>query len=151
MALISDPAAIAELRTEWEGAGRMRARMLRHVRGAFARLPQPGLADVVYNIPVLLAFDVLNQALRAIQRQIGFRSASNSLGHLMDGAKDAITWIDYPAMLAAKNRRNEIAHDGKLHPADVCLSDIANVEKQLHAWNVLHGDIRDPDSYGLDE
>jgi len=149
VSLLSDPGAIAELRDEWEGAGRMRARMMRHVRGAFARLPQPGLAHVVYNLPVLLAFDVLEQALAQIQRQTGFPSASGSLGHLMEGAKDAIPWIDYPALLAGKNRRNEIAHDGKLHTCEVCLADIENVEKQLHAWNILQGDIRDPDNYDV--
>jgi len=129
----------------------MRARMMRHVSGAFAGLPQPGLAQASYNLPLLLAFDVLKQALMQAEAEDHFHSESDALGALMAAAKDKIEWIDYDALFEAEARRNAIAHDGKLFDADVCLRDIESIENQLHAWNVLQGEIRDVDSYIIDE
>jgi hypothetical protein len=83
--LISTPRAQEELRADWEGAGRMRARMARHVSGAFVGLPQPGLAHAVYNLPLLLAFDVLKEALLQARAEKRFDSRSETLGGLMLG------------------------------------------------------------------
>jgi hypothetical protein len=48
--------------------------MGRHVRGVFARITQPGLGHVVYNLPLLLACDVLQQALLKAKAHYGFKS-----------------------------------------------------------------------------
>src|ERR1017187_9763197 len=97
--MLTDPSAVQELKEEWEGARLMLRNMCRHVRGAFFGMRQPGLAHVVYNLPLLLACDVLEQALLKAKERYRFKSGS-SLGRLMEGAKSepAITWVDYPAL-----------------------------------------------------
>jgi hypothetical protein len=152
MGLISNPDATRELHDEWEGAGKMLCRMRRHVRGAFAGLVQPGLAHVVYNLPLLLACDVLEQVLAKAKCQYGFGSKSASLGDLLTGANKSpdVPFIDYETLRRAVHRRTEVAHEGVLLSADECHLHIANIEKQLLAWNIL-GELRDPDSYDLDD
>ena len=136
----SEPSADEALRDAWAGAERMRARMQAHVIGAFARIPQVGLAHAIYNLPLLLACDVLRQALAHQKRQRLFKAKGNSLGQLMESARDALQWIDYEGMRQVVVRRNAIAHDGLLFEAEVCLADIARIEAQLRAWGILNSD-----------
>jgi uncharacterized protein with HEPN domain len=60
----------------------------------------------------------------------------------MEGARSepAITWVDYAALRTAIAHRNAIAHDGELLPAETCLSDMAAIEKQLIAWDIVKSD-----------
>src|SRR5687768_11439963 len=48
------------------------------------------LADVLYNLPVLLAFDVLTQTLLAMRDEGTFACPRNQLGPLMDSAQTAV-------------------------------------------------------------
>lgn len=136
MALISNGDELKKLATDWEGAERMRERMPKHVGGAFVGLEQLTLPDALYNLPLLLAFDVLRGALRAVKKEGRFSSDRNSLGALMKAAEHAIPWIDYHALHKGMKRRNAVAHDGELFPAAACLRDIENVSAQLRAWGI---------------
>lgn len=136
MALISNGDELKKLASDWEGAEKMRDRMQKPVGGAFAGLAQGTVPDALYNLPLLLAFDVLRGALRVVKKEGRFTSERNSLGSLMKAAEKAIPWIDYKALRKGMKRRNAVAHDGELFPADVCLRDIANVSAQLRAWGI---------------
>jgi hypothetical protein len=148
VAQITDELGVQHLQGEWEGARLMLRRMGRHVRGAFAGIPQPGLAHVVYNLPLLLACDVLEQTLLKLRVQYGFKSKSSSLGHLLEGARTEsdITFVVYPALNIAFNHRNAVAHDGELLSPEQCLADIAAIETQLMPWGVLRSDAPNMDS-----
>ena len=139
MQVIADASAVAALRSEWIGVVRMRDRMKLLVSATFAggALTAPALAKVVYNLPLLLAFDVLKQVLSEARREGRFTCPRDQLGNLMDSAKDALPWIDWDSLRAGVTRRNEIAHDGKLFDSKDCIQDIGNVEAQLVAWGVV--------------
>ena len=96
------------------------------------------LRDVVYNLPMLLAFDVLRQVLLAAHKEGQFRCRRRQLGDLMDSAKTTLTWKDWDELRAGVRRRNEIAHEGKLFDNTECLKDIMNVQEQLVAWGIIN-------------
>jgi hypothetical protein len=141
-----NPKGASKVRIEWQGADKMRTRMVRHVLGGFMGLRQLGLPDAIYNLPLLLAVEVLKKTLQRAKAQYGFESDSWSFADLMAGSRAVLTYENYSALWAAMQRRNAIAHNGELFPAQVCLEDIANIEKQLYAWQLV-SKVRDPEKY----
>jgi hypothetical protein len=136
--MLTDAATIADLQSEWTGVIKMRDRMQKVVTFSFVAGSIPSSATgVVYNLPVLLAFDVLGQVLRAARGEGLFACNSDHPGPLMDCAKTAFSWLDWDELRAGIRRRNEIAHDGQLFDGAQCLKDIANVEKQLMEWGLI--------------
>lgn len=91
----------------------------------------------MYNLPLLLAFDVLGQVLREARKQGCFACKRGTLGDLMDAAKTTLVWIDWDELRAGVHRRNGIAHDGELFSANICGKDIENIQGQLVAWGVI--------------
>ena len=137
--MILSPTAVAELRSEWTGVVKMRDRMKTVVIVTFAggALTGSALRNIVYNLPLLLAFDVLKQALaKAIDEDL-FECSKSSLGALMKCGKRSLPWIDWDTLKKGVGRRNEVAHDGKLFDGKQCLQDIASVEAQLLAWEII--------------
>ena len=100
----------------------------------------PALAGVVYNLPLLLAFDALQQTLAKARDEKLFQCSRNQLGNLMESSKSCLPWNDWSALRDGVRRRNEVAHDGQLFDAKQCLLDISNVEAQLHAWGITEAD-----------
>lgn len=96
---------------------------------------RPGrLADVAFNLPMLLAFDVL-------KKTVEFAIKEQKLGTKKGWVQDARVlpkWIKFANFTAINDRRDEIVHDGVLHPRLQCSSDIAFIEAQLVSWRVIH-------------
>jgi hypothetical protein len=136
MAVISNGDELTKLSSDWQGAVRMRDRLQKQAGGSSAGHAAVTLPDAIYNLPLLLAFEVLRGALRAIKKEGRFSSEGNGLGSLMKAAESAIPWIDYKALRKGTKRRNAVARDGELFPAAVCLKDIENVSAQLRAWGI---------------
>lgn len=137
--MIVNSSSLEALQVEWAGAVRMRERMKLLVTATFAggAFTAPTLANVIYNLPLLLAFDVLKQVLLQAREDGRFTCSRGQLGPLMDSAKVALPWIDWESLREGVRRRNEVAHDGELFESTQCLQDIANIEAQLVAWNVI--------------
>ena len=133
------PAVVAELRNEWAGVVSMRDRMQLLVVATFGGGAITGVAlqHVLYNLPLLLAFDVLKQALEAARAEKVFTCRLRQLGDLMECAKSTLDWKDWTSLREGVRRRNEVAHDGKLFDGKQCLADIDNVEAQLRSWQVI--------------
>src|SRR5688572_27270139 len=114
--MVTNPDTLIALQSEWDGVIKMRDRLKLLLMTTFTggAMTAPALANVVYNLPVLLAYDVLSQVLLAGRDEGVFASPRTQLGHLMDSAKDAVSWINWDNLRAGVRRRNEIAHDGKL-------------------------------------
>ena len=130
--LILAPAAIASIAVEWSGAERMLARvrgMVGVTAGTNPAMADP-LARVVYNLPLLLAFEALRGALIAARDTGYFACGSDYPGPLMDAARDALPWLDWQALRDGLRRRNRVAHDGDLYGADQCIADVQCVEAQ---------------------
>ena len=138
--MIVNPNSLAALQDEWKGVVRMRERMklLVVVTFASAAFTGPALGEVLYNLPLLLAFDVLKQVLIQAKEDGQFICPRNQLGNLMESAKVALPWIDWESLREGVRRRNEVAHDGKLFDSTQCLQDIANIEAQLISWGIIN-------------
>lgn len=117
----------------------MRDRMKLLVTATFAggAFTAPALAAVVYNLPLLLAFDVLGQVLAQLRDEAQITCARSQLGPLVDAAKSALPWLDWQAIRDGVHRRSEVAHDGVLLDSNMCVADIVCVEKQLIAWRII--------------
>ena len=135
--------AVAELKSEWAGVVKMRDRMKTVVIVTFAggALTGSALRDIVYNLPLLLAFDVLKQTLTKAKYEglLKCPKKTSSLGGLMKCAEHSLSiqWIDWDTLHEGKCRRNAVAHDGELFGQKQCLQDIASVEDQLRAWKII--------------
>jgi hypothetical protein len=138
--LLANAATIAMLQSEWDGVARMRERMKMLVAGTAgfgALVMAPAVSKVVYNLPLLLAIDVLRQSLWEARDAGLFACRSQNVTPLMIASQASIHWIDWHQMKDAVDRRNEVAHDGKLFDAKQCWDDIDHVERQLRAWGII--------------
>ena len=117
----------------------MRERMRHLVVSTFAlnTLTSPVFGDILYNLPFLLAFDVLKQVLLQAKEDGQFIGSGYQLGDLMDGAKTSLPWIDWQCLQDGAKRQSEVARDGKLYGDVRCLQDIADIEAQLVAWRII--------------
>jgi len=137
--MIVNPNSLATLQAEWNGAVRMRDRVRHLVISTFAfdAKKSPAFGDLLYNLPFLLAFDVLKQVLLQAKEDGQFTSSQPQLSDLIDGAKNSLQWIDWQCLREAVKRRNEVTHDGKLLGDVQCLQDIADIEAQLVVWGII--------------
>jgi hypothetical protein len=137
--MIADPETLSTLRSEWAGVLLMVNRMRSLATATFAGGSFAKPANVIYNIPLLLAFDVLKQTLQAMRDEGRFqcKSKNPSLGTLLRDARKSVPWIDWGALKDGKCRRNAVAHDGVLHDSVQCLGDIERVAAQLKSWGMV--------------
>jgi hypothetical protein len=137
--MIANPTSLKTLQAEWDGVVRMRERMRNLVVSTFAlnTLTSPAFGDILYNLPFLLAFDVLKQALLQAREEGHFTGTGYQLGDLMDIAKASLRWIDWECLRKGVTRQSQVAHDGKLYGDVQCLRDIAAIEAQLAAWGII--------------
>jgi len=86
--MITDQAELSEIQLDWPGVIAMRKRLQLLVTATFAQgaFTAPALAGVVYNLPLLHAFGVLNQTLVAL-RDAGRFSVSEQPPGTVDGQR----------------------------------------------------------------
>lgn len=137
--MIVNTNSLTTLQAEWQGVVRMRERMDHLVISTFAFDPITSAAfgNILYNLPFLLACEVLKQVLLQVKEEGRFTGSQPQLGDLMDNARTAFPWIDWQCLREGAERRNEIAHDGKQLGDKQCLQDIGNIEAQLIAWGLI--------------
>jgi hypothetical protein len=136
MSVITNGDVLAKLAGDWQGVMRLRDRLQKQGTATSAGHAAVNPNDAIYNLPLVLAFDVLRSALRAIKKEGRFSSEGNGLRALMKAAEETIPWIDFKALRKGAKRRSAVANDGELFPAAVCLKDIDNVSTQLRAWGI---------------
>src|ERR1043165_2834591 len=134
--MLLNPSALSTLQSEWQGVVRMRERIRHLVVSTFAfdSTQSPTFGDVLYNLPLVLAFDVLTKTLLFARDEHKFSGSSSQLDELMDAAKAALSWLDWQYLREGVKRRNEIAQNAKLYGDLQCLLYIARIEDQLSAW-----------------
>ena len=137
MALITNAHALAAIRSEWSAVVRMRERMNKLMVGPVGSVADGALHSVVYNLPLLLAFDVLGKVLRALKRQRQVPGERDQLGDLMDIFQGDPSWLEWSVLRDGVRRRNAIAYAGELFSGVECLTDIEAVEEQLREWGIL--------------
>jgi len=104
---------------------------------AFDAIQSPTFGDVLYNLPLILAFNVLAQALLLAKDEGLISSSGTQLEDLMDGAKTAISWLDWHYLRDGIQLRNEVSQNSKLFGDLLCLRYIAHIEEQLIAWGII--------------
>jgi hypothetical protein len=137
--MIVYPSYMATLQAEWDGVIRMRERIRHLVIFTFAldAKKSPAFGDVLYNLPLVIAFGVLKQVLQQARDQERSRDSQQPLDALMESAKTSLPWIDWRCLRAAVKRQTEVSLEGKLFGDVQCLQDIAAIEAQLVAWGVI--------------
>jgi hypothetical protein len=123
--------------TEWNGVELMLERMKKITVGSFGSLGGIGVGKVVYNLPLLLATDVLCQTLLLAKKQSLFESRNRTLGALVKDSKDSLPWLDWESIMGIVTKRNEIAHDGELFEGKLCVNAIEAIKQQLQSWQLL--------------
>lgn len=137
MALITNAHALAAIRSEWSAVVRMRERMNKLMVGPVGSVADGALHSVVYNLPLLLAFDVLGKVLRALKKQRQVPGERDQMGDLMDIFQGDPSWLEWSVLRDGVRRRNAIAYAGELFSGVECLADIEAVEEQLREWEIL--------------
>jgi hypothetical protein len=137
MALITDVGAVSAIRSEWAAAVTVRDRMRSLMAGPVGSIADGALHSVVYNLPLLLAFNVLERALRALKKQRQIPGHEDHLGELMDLFQGDPSWLEWSVLRDGARRCHAITHSGELFSGVECLADIAAVEEQLDAWRIL--------------
>ena len=137
--MIANPSSLATLQAEWQAVVQMRERIQNLVISTFALdvKKSPVFGDILYNLPLRLAFDVLKQVLLQAKDEGLIRSSRRQLADLVESAKTSLPWIDWQRLREGVKRRNEVVHGGKLFGDTQCLQDIADIEAQLLAWGII--------------
>jgi hypothetical protein len=139
MALITDVGALSAIRSEWSAAVTVRERMRNLMAGPVGSVADGALYSVVYNLPLLLAFNVLERILRALKKQRQIPGHEEQLGELMDLFQGDPSWLEWSVLRDGERRCHAIRRAGELFAGVECLADIAAVEEQLAAWGILAG------------
>ena len=137
--MIVNPSAVTPLQVEWQSVLQMRSRIQHLVLSTFAFdiRRSPAFGDVLYNLPFLLAFEVLKQVLLQARAAGLITGSGQRLADLIESSKSSLPWMDWDGLHEAMNRRNEVLQEGKLCGDAQCLADIAAIEAQLAAWAVI--------------
>ena len=130
--MIADTDELTKLQSEWAGVVHMLNRMKTLVTVTFATggITGNALGNVVYNLPLLLAFDVLKQSLVQARNEGLIVDSRNQLGALMDSGQEALQWIDWDGLRGGVRRRNEVAHDGKLFDSQQCIQSVEHYQRR---------------------
>jgi hypothetical protein len=137
MPLITDARALATIRIEWSAVVKVREHMRKLMTGPVGSIADGALHSVVYNLPLLLAFNVLEKVLRALKRQRQIPGSSEQLGDLLDMFQGDPSWLEWSVLRDGERRQHAIVASGELFSGVECLTDIQAVEEQLGAWEIL--------------
>jgi len=93
--------------------------------------------DNYYNLPLVLAFAVLDEALGEHIQQGTFKCGDRRpplLGAKMSASRNAIPWQDYSLVELGKTARNKLTHEAQFIPKADCFKFIDAIERELKAW-----------------
>ena len=90
-----------------------------------------------YNLPLILAYAVLDQVLSELRDQGEFTCKAWQLGKKMPASQNALPWQDYDLVKSGKNARNDLAHEAKLLGKTDCLRFIHAIGFELKAWGIV--------------
>jgi hypothetical protein len=139
--MITDVNALEEIRESWAGVEALRARLQ---VSAFASIGMLGgvfpfaLSNAAHNVPFIHAYSVLNDVLEQLANEGKITCESIFLGKLLKASKDVLPWKDFSLIDAGANRRNDLAHRGRLLERAECWKYIDAVKQELVSWNIVN-------------
>jgi hypothetical protein len=138
--MINDPLMLSEIGKQWAAVRTL-------CRGSHRQIVMPGAGtycetppDELFNLPLVLAYGVMDQVLDELILQGTFPNPSGRkppLGAKMDASRAHPSWLDYAQIELGKKARNDVAHEGTLFPKADCLRFIDAIERQLKAWGII--------------
>ena len=93
--------------------------------------------EVYHNLPLVLAYAVLDQVLNELRDQGTFTSQTQKMGDKMNASRKALPWQDYKSVDDGREARNNLAHEAQLVSKADCLRFIDAIEAELKAWSIL--------------
>lgn len=94
--------------------------------------------EEAYNLPLVLAYCLLETTLKALVRQGTFKKPKErGLKALMDASRAVLTWKDFATVDSGREARNDLAHEGKLVPARECVKYVEAIADELHHWKIV--------------
>ncbi len=137
--MISDPAALEEIRYSWQGVEALRERLQSALLGSFAQGASFVIfvADAAHNLPFVHACAVLNDALQQLAKEGQFRCNSIFLGVLLSASEKELSWKDFPLIREGAERQNDVKHRGNVLPRADCWKYIDAIKDQLEVWGIL--------------
>jgi hypothetical protein len=132
--VIKDQNVRAEIAQEWRSVRALVNWHRGHASPGGYILEKP--PDKFYNLPLVLAYAVLDDVLAQMINEHIFKCSKNNgncfnLGDKMKSSIGMLAWIDYTTIDDVRKKRNEVAHKGILHSQGVCLQYINAVEDEL--------------------
>ena len=135
--MIRDPKTKSEIAQDW--------RVVRKLcKAGYRTWMIPGAGSITeqrpedsYNLPLVLAYAVLDRVLRELRDQGDFTCKAWQLGKKMAASQNALPWQDYDLVNDGRVARNDLAHQAKLLSKADCLRFIDAVESELKAWGIV--------------
>ena len=137
--MITDTAALAEIRDSWDGVEGLRDKL----QAALIGPPAIGAsfaifaADAAHNLPFIHACALLNDVLEQLEREGHFRCGSIFLGALLRASKTRLPWKNFPVIDEAVASRNAIAHRAEVLARADCWRFIDAIREELLSWRIL--------------
>ena len=137
--MISNSVALEELRNSWNGVRELRKSIQASLLGSFAQGASfvIFIADAAHNLPLVHVYSVLNEVLLQLREEKHFECKNFFLGHLLTNSKNCLPWRDFDLVKEGADRRNDIAHRGKILPRGDCWKYIDAIEKELIGWEIV--------------
>lgn len=131
--------SLGALQAEWQSVVRMRERIQNLIISTFAIdvKRSPVFGDILYNLPLRLAFGVLKQVLIQAKEEGQFTASRDQLSDLLESAKTSLPWIDWQFLREGVKQRDEVILGGKLLGDKQCLHYLAVIEAQLVSWGII--------------
>lgn len=137
--MIQDPTAAKEIQASWQGVRTLKDKTSAAITGSVA---MGGtftifIADAAHNLPFLHACSVLNETLIQLRDEGHFKCQKFFLGALVKSSVKNLPWTNYPLIEEVVEKRNKVAHRGKILPRADCWRYIDAIENELLAWKVI--------------
>ena len=134
--MIHDLQAISEIAQDWRVVRKLceEGRVWLAPGAGFISETTP---EESYNLPLVLAYTVLERVLRELCDQGEFTCKAWQLGKNMAASQNALPWQDYDLVNDGRCARNDLAHQAKLSSKADCLRFIEAVESELKAWGIV--------------
>jgi hypothetical protein len=136
--MISDLAALQQLRQEWDGVRALRDRIKLGTATAAMYGGYPFiLSDMAHNLPLLHACGVLSNVLQQLAVEKNFPYKGRDFGRLRSQSEHCLPWNDFALMKGILDRRNDLAHRGILVSPQDCQRYIEAIEHELVTWKII--------------
>ena len=135
--MINDQTVRADIIQQWETVHTLSQRVHRTAMAGTVMINETPL-DEHFNLPFVLAFAVLDQALNELIAQRIFSCTRWELGAKMLASKGSVVWTNYSLVDQGKMARNKLAHEAKLISKADALRFIRAIEDELRAWRILY-------------